>query len=89
MRFYEYEAKALFARHGLPLVRRHVVHSDAQAREAAVELDAEKMVVLGQVAAGTDPEELSAGSEVELVLETLYEDDENEYLVWKWKPVAA
>jgi len=56
---------------------------------AAVELDAEKMVVLGQVAAGTDPEELSAGSEVELVLETLYEDDENEYLVWKWKPVAA
>ena len=26
--------------------------------------------------------------EMELVLETLYEDDDDEYLVWKWKPVA-
>jgi hypothetical protein len=25
---------------------------------------------------------------VELVLDTLYEDDEHEYIVWKWKPVS-
>ena len=56
---------------------------------AAVELAEEKMVVLGQVAAGVESKNLRAGMEVELVLEKLYEDDENEYLVWKWKPVAA
>ena len=26
--------------------------------------------------------------EVELVLDVLYEDDDHEYLVWKWQPVA-
>lgn len=56
---------------------------------AAVELEVEKMVVLGQVAAGVDPEDLSTGTTVELVLETLFEDDENEFLVWKWKPIGA
>ncbi len=54
---------------------------------AAVELAEEKMVVLGQVAAGVDFGELRADMEMEMVLETLYEDDDNEYLVWKWKPV--
>ncbi len=29
------------------------------------------------------------GHEVELVLDTLYEDDEHEYLVWKWRPSPA
>jgi hypothetical protein len=29
------------------------------------------------------------GDEVELVLDTLYEDDEHEYVVWKWRPVAG
>lgn len=56
---------------------------------AAVELEKEKMVVLGQVADGIPVERLEAGLEVELVLDTLYEDDENEYLVWKWRPTAA
>ena len=55
---------------------------------AAVELSEEKMVVLGQVAKGVEASELKAGMNVELVLETLYEDDDNEYLVWKWKPLA-
>ncbi len=55
---------------------------------AAVELAEEKMVVLGQMAAGTEVSQLKAGMEVELILEKLYEDDDNEYLVWKWKPVA-
>ncbi len=54
---------------------------------AAVELDNEKMVVLGQLAAGTDASELKVGMHVELVLEKLFEDEESEYLVWKWKPV--
>jgi uncharacterized OB-fold protein len=56
---------------------------------AAVELPEERMVVLGQLAPGTDPAALEVGAEMELILDTLYEDDENEYIVWKWKPVAA
>jgi uncharacterized OB-fold protein len=55
---------------------------------AAVELADEKMVVLGQVVPGVDIAELEAGMEMELVLGTLFEDDENEYLVWKWRPAA-
>ena len=53
---------------------------------AAVELAEEKMVILGQVAAGVDPKSLKVGMKVELVLERLYEDETSEYLVWKWKP---
>jgi uncharacterized OB-fold protein len=55
---------------------------------AAVELEQEKMVVLGQVAAGIGVDELEAGMEMELVLGKLYEDDEHEYVVWKWRPTA-
>ena len=44
---------------------------------------------LGQLADGFDPKSLEVGQEMELSLATLYEDDENEYIVWKWKPVAA
>jgi hypothetical protein len=56
---------------------------------AAVELAAEQMVVLGQVVADVDVTELTVGAKVELVLDTLYEDDEHQYLVWKWKPVTG
>jgi uncharacterized OB-fold protein len=56
---------------------------------AAVELAAEKMVVMGQVVPGVSVDDLSVGDEVELVLDTLYEDDEHEYLVWKWRPVKG
>jgi len=56
---------------------------------AAVELEAEKIVVLGQVVAGVRVEDLEAGMEMELVLDTLFEDDENDYIVWKWKPAQA
>ncbi len=55
---------------------------------AAVELVEEKMVVLGQMVAGVEGDQLDVGMEVELVLDTLYEDDDHEYLVWKWRPVA-
>ena len=56
---------------------------------AAVELAHEKMVVLGQMARDVAPDELEAGTQVELVVGTLYADDETEYLMWNWKPVAA
>ncbi len=56
---------------------------------AAVELEAEQMVVLGQLVPGVDIEHLHAGQPVELVLGTLYADDEHEYLVWKWKPIDS
>ena len=55
---------------------------------AAVKLEREQMVVLGQCVAGVTPDDLTIGSEVELVIDTLYEDDENEYTVWKWRPVT-
>ena len=56
---------------------------------AAVELEREKMVVLGQVEAGVGIDHLEAGLEMELVLGTLYEDDANEYLIWKWRPASG
>ena len=53
---------------------------------AAVELTEEKLVVLGQVAG--DPEDLKAGDEMELVVDTLFADDEGDHLVWKWRKVS-
>lgn len=55
---------------------------------AAVELDKEKMIVLGQVVEGVSVEQLKVGQEVELVLETLYQDDAANKLIWKWKPIS-
>jgi uncharacterized OB-fold protein len=54
---------------------------------AAVELERERMIVLGQVSAGVDPESLQVGAEVELGVGKLYEDEQREYLVWNWRPV--
>jgi uncharacterized OB-fold protein len=54
---------------------------------AAVELAAEGLVVMGQVVPGVAVEELSVGAPMELVVDTLYEDADHEYLVWKWAPV--
>jgi len=54
---------------------------------AAVELEDEKMVVLGQVVPGVGARDLEVGQEMELVLGTLFEDEGNEYVVWKWRPV--
>ncbi|CAH0990889.1 hypothetical protein SIN8267_00989 [Sinobacterium norvegicum] len=55
---------------------------------AAVELDKEKMIILGQAIEGVEVADLKVGMEVELVLETLYQDEEADRLTWKWKPVA-
>jgi uncharacterized OB-fold protein len=54
---------------------------------AAVELEREKMVVLGQVARGTAADRLEVGAEMELVIETLFEDAESDVVVWKWRAV--
>jgi uncharacterized OB-fold protein len=53
---------------------------------AAVELEAERMVVLGQVAPGFGVDDLAVGMPVELTVGTLYEDEEAEYVVWMWRP---
>jgi len=55
---------------------------------AAVHLEKEQMVVLGQVVAGTGVEDLKVGMPMELVLETLHEDEDDIKVVWKWKPMA-
>jgi uncharacterized OB-fold protein len=55
----------------------------------AVELEAERMVVLGQLATGADAERLEVGMPMELVLGPLYEDDEHEYVVWQWAPAGG
>ena len=54
---------------------------------AAVELAEEQMVVLGQMARGTDVASLSVGAEMELVVEPLFETDDEVRTVWKWKAV--
>jgi uncharacterized protein len=56
---------------------------------AAVELAAEKLVVMGQVVGGVTVDDLSVGDEVELVVDTLYSEDGCDYMVWKWRPLAA
>ena len=56
---------------------------------AAVELGEERLIVLGQVAAGIDVARLRVGMPMELVLETLYSEGDTDKLVWKWRPVEA
>ncbi|MGH8454902.1 MAG: Zn-ribbon domain-containing OB-fold protein [Nevskiales bacterium] len=51
---------------------------------AAVELEKEKMIVLGQLATDVDLKTLKTGLPMELILEPL--DDGK--LTWKWKPVS-
>lgn len=55
---------------------------------AAVELEAEGITILGQVADGIGVDELEAGMPMELVLRELYQDDEHVYLTWNWKPMT-
>lgn len=54
---------------------------------AAVELP-EGIVVLGQLADGYGVTDVRVGSEVELVVETLYTDETGERTIWRFKPVA-
>ena len=52
---------------------------------AAVELAEDRLVVLGQMAEGTDPEQLQVGTEVELVVGTLFSQDGVDHLMWRWR----
>lgn len=54
---------------------------------AAVELP-EGIVVLGQVADGYGVADLRVGSEVDLVVQPLYRDDEGERTIWRWRPTG-
>jgi hypothetical protein len=54
---------------------------------AAVELEIEGIVVLGQVKRGIPASALSVGMEMQLAVDTLYADTEHEYLVYVWEPV--
>ncbi len=56
---------------------------------AAVSLEAEQMIVLGQVVEGVDVADLTVGDSVELVLEPLHETEENVVVTWKWRPIAG
>jgi uncharacterized OB-fold protein len=55
---------------------------------AAVELDADGLIVLGQMTAGCHADEVHVGQPVELVVEPLLETEESVQLVWRWKPNA-
>ena len=56
---------------------------------AAVELEREGLVILGQVAKGVSVTELSIGMEVEVDLQVLYRDDDGvDHWVWTWAPAA-
>ena len=48
---------------------------------AAVKLEREQMVVLGQCTQGITPDDLEIGMEMELYIDVLNEDDEHEYTV--------
>jgi uncharacterized OB-fold protein len=56
---------------------------------AAVELERERMIVLGQVVSGVEVGQLTTGMPMELVLEVLSEDEARQTLVWKWKPATG
>lgn len=52
-------------------------------------LKEEKLMVAGQLAKDCDPETLEKGMDMELIIESLYEDaDGTEHVMWKWKPAA-
>ncbi|GAB2781414.1 Zn-ribbon domain-containing OB-fold protein [Streptomyces daliensis] len=55
----------------------------------AVELEAERMVVLGQAPPGVTVDDLAVGMEVEVVPGVLNEDAEHIWTTWHWKPVPV
>ena len=56
---------------------------------AAVQLEAEQMVILGQVVKGVGVDSLRVGMPMELVLETLHKDENGDKLIWKWQPMEV
>jgi uncharacterized protein len=56
---------------------------------AAVHLADEDIVVLGQLADGYTVDDVEVGTEVELVVEPLYELEGEQHLIYRWKPLAS
>lgn len=56
---------------------------------AAVELEAEGLVVLGQLAPGVGVDDVAVGDEVEVIVDTLFSDEEHDYLIWRWQPTGG
>jgi uncharacterized OB-fold protein len=54
---------------------------------AAIELEKEKMIVLGQVVTGVNVSDLKVGMAMELVIDTLFEDASSRQTIWKWQPM--
>lgn len=55
----------------------------------AVELESERIVVLGQAAPGVTVAGLTVGMEVEVVPGVLHEDAETAWTTWHWRPKGA
>ncbi|WP_031226719.1 Zn-ribbon domain-containing OB-fold protein [Streptomyces roseochromogenus] len=55
----------------------------------AVELAAERLVVLGQAAPGVTVADLTVGMEVEVVPGVLHEDAETTWTTWHWRPTGV
>ena len=54
---------------------------------AAVLLDEDQLIVLGQLVDGCTVDDLYVGQPVELVVEPLFETDDSVHLMWRWSPV--
>jgi uncharacterized OB-fold protein len=55
----------------------------------AVELESERIVVLGQAAPGVTVADLTVGMEVEAVPGVLHEDAETTWTIWHWRPTGV
>lgn len=55
----------------------------------AVELESERLVVLGQAAPGVTVADLTVGMEVEVVPGVLHEDAERTWTTWQWRPTGV
>ncbi|TVZ91904.1 Zn-ribbon domain-containing OB-fold protein [Streptomyces sp. BK340] len=55
----------------------------------AVELESERIVVLGQAVPGVTVADLTVGMEVEVVPGVLGEDTETTWTIWQWRPTGV
>ncbi len=55
----------------------------------AVELESERLVVLGQAVPGVTVADLTVGTEVEVVPGVLHEDAETIWTTWHWRPTGV
>ncbi|MFJ9816959.1 Zn-ribbon domain-containing OB-fold protein [Streptomyces sp. NPDC101151] len=55
----------------------------------AVELESERIVLLGQTVPGVTAADLAVGMEVEVVPGVLHEDAETVWTTWQWRPTGV